>query len=260
MLNYQRVSHQKKVTLKHFVTARSVAWDSLSIRVDALHWESSHFSAKRVGDRLWPARVPLHDATCTVKAELALFPQPHRGYPQPCSKNIQKPPKSITRASNFSGLREQSPKNRTPDSGPSNQQESLGPPWQLLASICQLCQLSKMPVMTALPESPHPSLGTRWAKLRCFAAQKSPASRRTIPCAARTTVGWWFLKFLLSPKSEAQNNMINDHHILYIIYIYPLVMTNIAMVCWWPIEIDDFPSDINLHLWLGFSMANMANC
>jgi len=23
----------------------------------------------------------------------------------------------------------------------------------------------------------------------------------------------------------------------------------------WPIEIDDFPSELNLHLWLGFSMA-----
>ena len=32
-------------------------------------------------------------------------------------------------------------------------------------------------------------------------------------------------------------------------------MTNIAMENWWPIEIDDFPSELNLHLWLGFSMA-----
>ena len=27
-----------------------------------------------------------------------------------------------------------------------------------------------------------------------------------------------------------------------IAWIYPLVMTKIAMVCRWPIEIDDFPS------------------
>ena len=36
---------------------------------------------------------------------------------------------------------------------------------------------------------------------------------------------------------------------------YPLVMTNSLPWYRWPIEIDDFPSDINLHLFLGFSMA-----
>jgi hypothetical protein len=27
----------------------------------------------------------------------------------------------------------------------------------------------------------------------------------------------------------------------------------------WPIEIDDFPSELNLHVWLGFSMAMLNN-
>ena len=40
---------------------------------------------------------------------------------------------------------------------------------------------------------------------------------------------------------------------------YPLVMTNIAMGFRWPIEIDDFPSEQHLHLWLGFSMAMLNN-
>ena len=34
---------------------------------------------------------------------------------------------------------------------------------------------------------------------------------------------------------------------------YPLVIYR------WPIEIDDFPSERNLHLWLGFSMAMLNN-
>jgi len=33
-------------------------------------------------------------------------------------------------------------------------------------------------------------------------------------------------------------------------------MTNIAMEAMALIEIDDFPSELNLHLWLGLSMAN----
>ena len=35
---------------------------------------------------------------------------------------------------------------------------------------------------------------------------------------------------------------------LLFFFRYPLVMTNIAMENRWPIEIDDFPSDINPHL------------
>ena len=33
---------------------------------------------------------------------------------------------------------------------------------------------------------------------------------------------------------------------------YPLVMTNSSPWKPWPIEIDDFPSELNLHLWLDF--------
>jgi hypothetical protein len=40
---------------------------------------------------------------------------------------------------------------------------------------------------------------------------------------------------------------------------YPLVMTNSLPWYRWPIEIDDVPSELNLHLWLGFSMAMLNN-
>ena len=36
-------------------------------------------------------------------------------------------------------------------------------------------------------------------------------------------------------------------------------MTNIAMEAMALIEIDDVPSELNLHLWLGFSMAMLGN-
>ena len=42
-------------------------------------------------------------------------------------------------------------------------------------------------------------------------------------------------------------------------YGKPLVMANIAMVKPWPIEIDDFPSERNLYLFWGFSMAMLSN-
>ena len=38
--------------------------------------------------------------------------------------------------------------------------------------------------------------------------------------------------------------------------LYPLVICYIAMEAMALIKIDDFPSERNLHLWLGFSMAN----
>ena len=38
--------------------------------------------------------------------------------------------------------------------------------------------------------------------------------------------------------------------------LYTLWLFNVAMEAMALIEIDDFPSERNLHLWLGFSMAN----
>jgi len=42
------------------------------------------------------------------------------------------------------------------------------------------------------------------------------------------------------------------------VYMYPLVMTNIAMVCWWPIEIDGLPIN-SMVIFHGYGRSSGAN-